>query len=194
MLCGVNFQNNFIKGHNPLYFETQEGLISFENETYTFYWLAHLFNIIISIFLTFWIVLFLMLIQKSEKLISHLKNVSPINTSGQAHDTTSWFVHLFFSDISSSLWLHLRTSYWFQSDINIFYYFCGMEVNKLSFCIFTGFFFLFFVLLKICSHAFQNWHVREKISVLALGLGCESVLRLGLVLTCVFIQNIKRKL
>lgn len=143
MLCGVNFQNNFIKGHNPLYFETQEGLISFENETYTFYWLAHLFNIIISIFLTFWIVLFLMLIQKSEKLISHLKNVSPINTSGQAHDTTSWFVHLFFSDISSSLWLHLRTSYWFQSDINIFYYFCGMEVNKLSFCIFTGFFFSF---------------------------------------------------
>lgn len=34
MLCGVNFQNNFSKGHNPLYFETQEGLISFENETY----------------------------------------------------------------------------------------------------------------------------------------------------------------
>lgn len=119
-----------------------------------------------------------------EKCVSnkHFRNMMLLCDSG----------HFFFSDISSSLWLHLRISYWFQSDINVFYYFCGMDVDKFSFCIFA--FFLFFILLKICPCAFQKWHIREKISVLAFGLGWESVLRLGEVQTCGFIQDIKSKL
>lgn len=51
--------------------------------------------------------------------------------------------HFFFSDISSSFLLHSRTSYWFQSDINVCYYFCVMDMSKFSFRIFTGFFFFF---------------------------------------------------
>lgn len=75
MLCGVNFPSIFSKGHNPLQFETWEGLIYFEISILNFYSLAHLVDIIISILLTFWIVVFLLLIQNNDKFISHLKNV-----------------------------------------------------------------------------------------------------------------------
>lgn len=87
MLCGVNFPSIFSKGHNPLQFETQEGLIYLEISISNFYLLAQLVDVIISILLTFWIVVFLMLIQKNDKFISQ-KNMSQINTSGQEHDAS----------------------------------------------------------------------------------------------------------
>lgn len=74
--------------------------------------------------------------------------------------------NLVLSDDSSFLWLHLRTFHWCQSDINILCWFCGMDSNRFSLCMFTPFF--SFLLpcesMSMCfpelvwERRFQSWH------------------------------------